>query len=141
MSEDHQTILVWQAKVVTFNFIKEIFGEEEEDLVYTLQVAYEICNKNDLWKFFMNCPPPSHHGYLWWHPEDPHYEEWEKVYNIFKKDLIDKFFLKSWEMNFHMKVLKIIANEGWDVMKKKIFNIRNEPTEFQRTNDPSTQKN
>ena len=118
MQDKHENIILHTAS--DFEFIKEKF---DDDVAYTLKIAYDIYHKYHLWDFFRTYLPPSHHGYLWWMPSNPFYEEWEEVYKLFENDLIKKFTLESWEINFHMKFLQNIALNGFENTKRKMLDI------------------
>ena len=104
-----------------FDFLKEYLGDSQKDVPFTLGKAYEICEKNNFWAFFRDCPPPSQHNYLWWHPRNINFSQWENVYKVFKPELVNKYHLDSHMMNYHMEILALIAIEEWEDAKKVIL--------------------
>jgi len=104
-----------------FTFIKELdLGTENPYLLTTLPEVYRICDEHKFWDFFRDCPPPSRHHYLWWHPRNIHYNRWRPVYEIFDKQLIKKHHLTGEQFNYHMELLQFIAKHGWEYAKNAI---------------------
>jgi len=104
-----------------FTFIEELdLGKVYPYLLTTLPAAYCICNEHKFWDFFRECPPPSHHKYLWWHPRNIHFNRWRPVYKIFNTQLVKKYNLSGERFNYHMEILQFIAKHGWDYAKKSI---------------------
>ncbi len=105
-----------------FDFLKGDVDKERRYLPLTLSDAYTLCAEYNFWAFFRECPPPSRHKYLWWHPRNINFTRWEPIYKIFDKHLVKKHHLDGFEFTYHMEILQFIANNGWKALKEALTN-------------------
>ena len=98
--------------------------------------AYNLITKENLWPFFKNISPPDNKGYMWWGPEDPHYEEWRRVSKILDK--IDNGHSgASW--GCLMRTMQCIAIDGWDKYAGQQTSPPAQPAPVDASDMPRTQ--